>query len=254
MKTMKHTLGLFFLSCFLMAAFVLPAQAQDNKADEIISKYLDARGGVDNIKGTQSLKQVGEVNMPAMGMVMPVVIYQERPSKVRSEVEVNANGMEMEIISGYDGTVGWAINPMAGGGVQEVPEEQMGSMKNQADMDGPLVDYADKGNMIEYVGEEEVNGVNTHKIKLTQADSSETFLFFDPETHMQVKSEGIGPNPMTGAEAQVETFYADYREVEGVMRPFKIEMKIDGQVMQMITMMTVEANQDIDDTLFAKPD
>ena len=114
MNTMKLTLGLFLLSCFMLVAFVAPVQAQDDKADEIVKKYLEARGGVDSIKGLQSLKQVGEVNMPAMGMVMPVVIYQERPGKVRSEVEFNANGMEMEIISGFDGTVGWAINPMAG--------------------------------------------------------------------------------------------------------------------------------------------
>jgi hypothetical protein len=58
---------------------------------------------------------------------------------------------------------------------------------------------------------------------------------------------------MTGAEATIETFYSDFRDVEGVLRPFKVEMKIDGQVLQQITMMTVEANEDIDDTLFSKP-
>lgn len=253
MKTMKQLLGLVVLSCFLMAAFVAPAQAQDDKADEIVSSYLEARGGVDTIKSLQSLKQIGEVNMPAMGMVMPIVIYQERPGKIRSEVEVNANGMEMEVINGFDGTVGWMINPMAGGGVQEVPEEQLGSLKTQADMDGPLVNYADKGNTIEYVGQEDVNGVNAHKIKLLQADSTETFLFFDPETHLQVKSVSAGTNPMSGADAEVEQFYSDYREVEGVLRPFKIEIKIDGQVFQTITMASVEANEDFDDTLFAKP-
>lgn len=253
MTTMKRTLGFFLLSCFLLVVFVAPAQAQDDKAEEIVAKYLDARGGVDNIKGLQSLKQVGEVNMPAMGMVMPVVIYQERPGKVRSEIEINANGMEMEIISGYDGTVGWAMNPMAGDGVQEVPEEQMSTMRNQADMDGPLVDYAEKGNTLAFMGEEEVDGKNTLMVKLTQADSSETVLYFDPETYMQVKSVGTGANPMTGAEATIETFYSDFRDVEGVLRPFKVEMKIDGQVLQQITMMTVEANEDIDDTLFSKP-
>ncbi|HMB90856.1 MAG TPA: hypothetical protein VKP65_08415 [Rhodothermales bacterium] len=254
MNTFKHTLGLFVLSCFFLAAFALPAQAQDDKADEIVSQYLEARGGADKIQEIQSLKQIGEVNMPAMGMVMPIVIYQERPGKIRSEVEVNANGMEMEVINGFDGTVGWMINPMQGGGVQEVPEEQLGSLQSQADMDGPLVNYADKGNMIEYVGEEEVDGVNAHKIKLTQADSSSTFLLFDPETHLQVKSVSEGTNPMSGADAEVEQFYSDYREVEGVLRPFKIEIKIDGQVFQTITMASVEANEDFDDTLFAKPE
>lgn len=254
MKTMKRALGLFLLSCFLMVAFAAPVQAQDEKADEIVLKYLEARGGVAKIQETQSLKQIGEVNMPAMGMVMPIVIYQERPAKLRSEVEVNANGMEMEVINGFDGTVGWMINPMAGGGVQEVPEEQLSSLESQADMDGPLVNYADKGNLLEYVGEEDVNGVNAHKIKMTQADSSETFLFFDPETNLQVKSTSEGTNPMSGAEAEVEQFYSDYREVEGVLRPFKIEVKIDGQVFQTITMATVVANEDFDDTLFAKPE
>ncbi|HMB90857.1 MAG TPA: hypothetical protein VKP65_08420 [Rhodothermales bacterium] len=253
MKTLKRTLGLFLLFCFLIAAFAGPAQAQDKKADEIVSKHLEALGGVDNIKSLQSIKQIGEVSMPMMGMVMPMMVYQERPDKVRSEVEVNANGTEMEIISGFDGTVAWTINPMQGGGVQDLPEDQRGPLDYLSDMDGPLVDYADKGNTIEYIGEEETAGVNMHKIKLTQADSTETFLFFDPETHLQIKSVSEAPNPMTGANAQVEMMFSDYREIENILYPFHIEIKVDGQVFQQVALSTVVLNEDFDDVLFAKP-
>ena len=75
------------------------------------------------------------------------------PYRMRVEVEIPAMGME--ILNGYDGEMAWEVNPMQGG-KRKVTGEQARTFKEQADMDGVLVDTAAKGYRVEYAGEAEV--------------------------------------------------------------------------------------------------
>ena len=69
----------------------------------------------------------------------------------------------------------------------------------------------------------------------------------------QVKTEGEGTNPLTGAQAKVETYLSDFKEVEGVMRAHAIEVLMDGEVFQQVTVSEVKVNVEIDDAIFAYP-
>ena len=39
----------------------------------------------------------------------------------------------------------------------------------QADIDGPLVDWKSKGHKVEYLGTEDMDGTQAHKLKVTAA-------------------------------------------------------------------------------------
>ncbi len=228
----------------------MEAAAPLSMEQELIESYLAALGGLEAIQSIESMQVTGEVEMPSIGMTMRITITSKRPSMVHVRVEVAA--MNAEVINAYDGEIAWESNPM-GGGTREMPSEQARDIKEQADMDGFLVDYEAKGYAVYYVGEEEVNGSNTKKLRVMRPDSSEVFVYFDAESFLQVKTEAEGTNPMTGARAKTETFMMDYRDVDGMMIPFEMKVLMDGQVFQNITLKEVKTNVEVDETIFAYP-
>ncbi len=254
MKT-STTLTLFVLGCMLLGACKSSESAMESAApmsveQELIESYIAALGGLETIRSVESMQLTGEVEMLSFGMTMPLTITQKRPSKVHIRVEVPAMGSE--VINAYDGETAWENNPMQGG-IQKMAGERARDMKERADMDGFLVDYEAKGYAVHYVGEEEVNGSNTKKLRVMRPDSSEMFVFLDAESFLQVKIEAEGTNPMTGARAKKETFLMDYRDVDGMMIPFEMKVLMDGQVFQNITIKEVKTNVEVDDTIFMYP-
>ncbi len=224
------------------------ADAKEGMLDKLIASYTTARGA-ENLPSIQTLKWNGDAQM--MGMDMPITLYMKRPGKIRTEVEIKA--MNMEFVSGFNGTEGWAINPAAGAAPQVLPKEQLAGMKDQADMDGVLVNYKEKGHVLEYMGEEMVKGKPAHKIKVVRADHPDVYLFLDAASNLEVKSEGEGTNPQTGSKVKVETFMSDYREVGGVMLPHAMQILMDGETFQEVVFSSIELNTEMKNDMFNMP-
>jgi len=53
---------------------------------------------------------------------------------------------------------------------ESLEEEEMKQIIEDSDFDGPLVDYEKKGNRVEFIGMEDVEGTATFKLKLTLKD------------------------------------------------------------------------------------
>lgn len=222
--------------------------AKEGMLDELLAKNAEARG-VEKLPSIQSLKWNGDAQM--MGMDMPITLFMKRPGKIRTEVEIKA--MNMEFVSGFNGTEGWAINPAAGATPQALPKDQLAGMKDQADIDGVLVNYKEKGHVLEYLGEEVVKGKPAHKIKVVRADRPDVYLYLDAVSNLEVKTEGEGNNPQTGAKVKVETFMSDYREVGGVMLPHAMEIKMDGETFQTVVFSSIELNTEMKNDMFNMP-
>ncbi len=250
---------LFLMGCLLLGACKSAEMTSDAGAtsapamtmeQELVAKHLEANGGMAALQAIESVHMVGEVYMPAAGMNMPMTITVKRPAMMRVDVKVPA--MNMEVINAFDGETAWADNPMQGG-LQKLPADQVVRFREQADIDGILVNHEAKGYSVEYVGEAEIKGTPTQKLKVLRPDSSEIFVYLDAETFLQVKTESEAPNPMTGAMAKVETFMSDFRVVNGVPMPHSMEVMMDGQAFQTITFTEITVNGEIDDAIFVYP-
>jgi len=245
------------LCCVLLGACKTAETASETVAasapsmeQALIDKLVAAQGGRDAMKSLTSLRMTGEVYMPSVGMTMPLTITQKRPNKAHIRVEVPSAGME--VVNAYDGETAWQINPMMGG-TQKVTGEQARTFREQADIDGILVDYAAKGYAVEYVGDADVKGTPAKKLRVIRPDSSEVFVYLDGTTFLQVKTEGEGADPMSGAKTTVETFISDYRDVDGRQMAFKMEVVMGGLPFQTVTMKDIKTNVAVDDALFAYP-
>ena len=143
--------------------------------------------------------------------------------------------------------------------------EEMKTASMQADLDGPLVDYAAKGTRVELAGMEKVEDRDTYKLKLTMKDGQATHVWIDAQTFLEAKIEGQ-PRRLDGTYHPVEVYFRDYRPVSGLQIPFVLETKVlpvaqtavglkDPPVpAEKITIDKVVVNPKMEAALFSKPE
>ncbi len=227
----------------------LPPAAAGQTADEIVKKALDARGGIQKIKAVQSERITGRVSFQR-GMEGTFVVELKRPLKMHTEISIDGQ----KIIRVYDGkSSGWMINPFADTkDVQPLPSEDLKNISDESDFDGPLVDYKAKGNQIELAGKENLDDKPVYRLKLTNKNGDIRFYLFDASSFLLLKWESIRK---TGEEElPSESFFSDFREVQGLKYAFRIDQSSPGtEFKQTLTAEKIEINPQIDDSRFAKP-
>lgn len=232
----------------VLALLVLPAVAEDLTLDQVLAKHYEALGGLDAIKGMESAIFEGKMAM-GPGADAPFKMYFRRPMKVRLEFTMQG----MTGIQAYDGETAWMVMPFMGKSDAEVmADDQAKNMQEQADIDGPLVDWQEKGHKVELIGLEEVEGTEAYKIKVDLANGDVRYHYLDSEYFITIKQEG--KTMMQGNEVEFETVLSDYKEVGGLMFPHSIESKPKGAPSgQVITIDQIEVDVEVADDLFTMP-
>jgi outer membrane lipoprotein-sorting protein len=153
----------------------------------------------------------------------------------------------------YDGKVGWQINPFGGRRDPErLSDDDLRSLQVDADIDGPLVDYAAKGHKAEYMGHDSVEGTDCYKIKLTLKNGDIRTYYLDTDSYLLINLET--QTTIRGEVQEAETYFGDYEQVNGIYYPFAIESGQKGNPNRVkFTVVKVEANVTLDDSLFAMP-
>ncbi len=240
----------FPLSLLLAAAPALVAQAPALTADQVIAKHLEAEGGVARMKAVKSRRLSGHL----VGAPMEILLVAENRRPASFRVDVMLQGQTQS--TGFDGKSGWRVNPFAGYGGSKAAEpmtaDEVKDAEVQADMDGPLVDYAAKGHKVEYLGTESVEGAPAHKLRVTLKNGNTTTMFFDADSFLKVKE--TSKRVMRGQEVEIESVFGDYKEVGGLLFPHSVEQGAVGAPQrQKIQMDKVELDVAIADDRFRTP-
>jgi len=233
----------------LCAGFVGVASAELKTADEVIAKHIEARGGMDKIQAIKSMRTLGKMTMGPMEM--PFTAEMKRPSQMR--LEFNFQGMNA--VQAFDGEKGWQIMPMMGKTDPEpMSEDDLKNIREQADFDGAMVDYAKKGNTVELVGMADLEGTPAYKLKVTKKNGDVETNYIDGEYFMLLKTES--KMKIQGQDVDGSSSLGDYKEVAGVMFPHSISngFTMGGQEMkQTMVFESYEANPTLVAERFAMP-
>jgi hypothetical protein len=225
-----------------------PASAQT--VDDIVARYLATRGGLERIHSVQSLRMTGTLS-PAPGEKGPFRLELKRPGRMRVEMILQGT----TLTQATDGTAAWVIAPMlAGGGAVILPPDEAQSLKDQADLEGPLVDWKAKGHQVELVAREKRPGGDTYRLKARLKSGDVRYVLIDAATYRQVGEEGERPSPR--GLVTIETRLSDHRMVDGLLIPFVVEIGMkgtEGDDDQRIVIEKVELNVAMDDGRFAVP-
>lgn len=233
----------FLIALGLAAA----ALASGQTADELIAKNIAARGGYQNLKAVQTMRLTGA--MKAGDDTLPSVLELKRPNKSRWEFRIEGQAA----IQAFDGKEGWAWMPFTGD-VEPRPmgEEERREAEQQADLDGPLVDYKQKGEKIELVGHDETFHPEDWKLKITLKGGDVRYVYLDPKTFLQTVT--VTRRRIDGVDVEVRSEVGDYRRVGELLLPHSFSAKArDGGPSQSIQFERIELNVPIDDSRFAMP-
>jgi len=195
----------------------LAPMAVAETVDEVVAKNVAARGGMEKIKAVKSLKSTGKMVMPGGAMEAPFVQMLRRPDDFRMEFTFQG----MTGVQAFDGSsdVAWGISPFMGKKEPEIaPAEESKIVAEEADIDGALIDWKEKGHQIELMGKEQVEGADAFKLKLTRKSGSINYMYIDAETGLEVKNES--KRIIRGTEVETESFLSDFKEVDGIPYPF----------------------------------
>jgi outer membrane lipoprotein-sorting protein len=233
----------------LLVALLLPLSwLSAQSADDVVSSYVNARGGLDKIKSVKTERVTGTIS--GGGAEGPFLVERKRPFKLHMEIQLAGQ----TLIRTYDGkSAGWVYNPFKPNpSVQSMTEDDLKNILDEADFDGPFVDYKEKGNKIEFVDKEEILNIPAYKVKLTNKNGDTSFFYFDASTALLLKWEGT--RKIEGKEVPWESFFHDFRDVNGLKYPFLIESDAPGtDQSQKIAAGKIEVNIPIEDSRFLKP-
>lgn len=217
-------------------------------ADELIQKNIQAKGGIDKIKAIKSVRITGKLNG---GGGFTAVIGQEnqRPNLIRETFMLQG----MTAITAFDGATGWQIQPFGGHKDPEfMGEDDLRDLMLDADFDGPLVDYKEKGNSVEYLGHDVVDGDDALRLKVTLKDGDIIYYYLDPDTYLEIRKEV--QEFIRGAMRETVSEMGSYKPVAGVMYPFSISQGSKANpAAQTTTIEKIEVNVSLSDADFAVP-
>ncbi len=217
--------------------------AQD--LEEVLENYFETIGQ-DKLLKVNTITMNG--NIMAGGMEFPFTTVLKRPKMLR--IESTIQGQKM--IQVFDGENGWMINPMMGTlEPQDMDPETVKQLRSQADMDGELYNYKEKGHEVEYMGIDEMEGTEVHKIKLTRKDGDVTIYYIDADAYVVLKA--TGKRKVQGVEVEGESTFGNYKMVEGIVFPFSITSGVAGQPGAQVVIDTVILDKPVTDSLFIRP-
>src|SRR5579863_5956232 len=233
----------------LLAVCCLGALSFSQTADELIAKNIQAKGGIEKIKAIKTIRMTGKFDG---GDGFTAVMGQEnqRPNLVRETFSLQG----MTAVQAYDGAAGWQTQPFQGHkDPQLMGEDTLRDLLLEADFDGPLVDYKEKGNTIEYLGHDLVDGDDALRLKITLKNGDIIYDYLDPDTFMEIRQDV--QQFIRGSVRDRVVSLGSYKPVAGVMYPFWIaEGPKANPDAQTYTWQKVEVNVPIDPADFNLPE
>jgi len=231
---------------FMAALLLVAAPASAQTVDDLVARNIEARGGLAKLKAIETVRI--ERTVAALFTDIDIVIYKKRPNLYRSEQKAKdapAPTVRGFSDSAWESTAGKTTVREGAGPVEQ--------REIDADFDGFLVDYREKGHRIALAGRQKLGPSDVFKLTVTLKSGAERVVYLDATTFLERRHEGtieLGPN----RRVKTTIDYGDWREVNGVRFPFAIEEERDapGQTFVHYTK-RIEVNVPMDDTLFRMP-
>ena len=217
--------------------------------DELVAKNVGAKGGADALRALQSIRLNGKMLVNEGQIQLAYAETKKRPDEVRTEATLQG----MTAVEAYDGKEGWRISPFQGRkDPEKMSADDVKPLMEDAEIDGPLVNWKEKGSTLEYIGREDVDGTSAYKIKVVRKNGDVNFVYLDPDHFLEIRI--LSQRVRHGAQEETETDVGDYEKIGGVFIPFSIEAGRKGDPdKQKVVIEKAEANVPVDDSIFHFP-
>ena len=243
------------ISILAAAAIGRAGVAYPQTADDIVEKHLAALGGRAALEKVSSRVTTGTISVSTPGgdLTGSIEVYNKAPNWSRTLIKIDASQFGIgQIVQDqrFNGTSGYAIDSLNGN--REITGDQL-EVARSATFPSPLLKYKDVGSKLELLGKEKARDRDAYVLRVTPKTGPPARMFFDAETYLLVQTIVTVNVPQVGADVEQTVFVSDYRDVDGVKVPYRLQSINQFQTIS-ITTATVEQNKPIDDRMFSKPE
>lgn len=210
----------------------LEAAPAGTTAGSVIENYINAIGGRQKLDSVKDIAKTG--NTFFQGMKITIEQKTKKPYKISQVISLGGNPFAT---IKYNGTSGYMEQ---GGQKVDIPDNQIQLIKKQVDNLFPELNYSLPGYEVKLAGIKTEEGVRVYVVDVAAPDGDDAQEFYDMKTGLKVKRINAD-----GSESQ----YGDYRDVNGIMIPFKSSTNIFGSPTELI-LENAKINSDIPDSDF----
>src|SRR5439155_19913073 len=133
--------------------------------NEVVATIAEGKAAASAPPKLETLRLTGTLLLQERQIQLAFLQVKKRPDEVSTEASLQG----MTQIEACDGKEGWKVSPFFGRRDPErMSADDVKALLEDAEMDGPLADWQAKGNTVEYLGTEDVDGTPAHKLKVTR--------------------------------------------------------------------------------------
>jgi hypothetical protein len=235
---------------FLLFASILPEPLRAGGPDgalpsaaEILTRHRDAAGGETAIRRYRSRRVTGRFELTAQGIQGPLEMLAAAPDKLLLRMDVSGLG---RIERGFDGSVGWSIDPGIGPRVLEGRE--LDELQHSAEFYSELKDPSEFKS-VRVLERATFEGKECYAVELVRPSGISIVEYYDVTSGLLAGSR----MESTSAMGSIPTVAVveEYREFGGVLLPTRARQRAMG-VEWVLTITTVEHDV-VPDEAFAPP-
>jgi len=222
-----HTINKYLtIILVLTATFGLAVKSYSQSAKEsaagdlplpsvLLKKHINAVGGEQALRAHTTKTINGKLHIKVMGIEGNINVIAAAPNKMKTTLELGQYGKSS---SGYNGTVGWSMNPMSGNQILE--GEALKQMIERADFYGNELNLGKDAVKLETVQSVNFDDGEQYKVLLVDANGEESYLYFSKETGLMSGIDRMEIGAMGKMPTQIRL--GNYLETDGIKTPRKI--------------------------------
>lgn len=232
-----------FISITIIAFF----SAKGQTVDEVIQKHNAAMGGLESFNKIKTAKLTGissKTGRPDAHFTIQLINGKA--------MRMNSEAMGKTITQVYKEGKGWQINTFIGiDTATDADGTELSDFKSMANIKTNLMDYKSEGNQAELLGREEIEGIKTFKIKVTDKDDGRISIFFINSTDYLLNKTSTS-HEMMGRSFDIDTYFRNPKEFGGLKFYLTRFMTIHEKEYATLTLSNVELNTPVDEKIFNK--
>jgi hypothetical protein len=207
------------------------ARADETDAKAIVAKAIKAMGGEERLAKamTHTSQAKGRITIEGNDHEIKIHATVRKLDHIRSEFELDFDGNQLKFVMGLNGDKAW--RKFGDGPVDMMDQDALADEKRTiylAVVPVTLIPLNGTSFKVERAGDEKVGDKPAVGIKVTAPDGKDFVLYFDKETGLPARLVAKVFD-LRHEEYTQQTTYSNYKELDGIKKAMKLEMKRDGQ-------------------------
>ncbi|MGO4919330.1 insulinase family protein [Maribacter spongiicola] len=190
----------------------------DVSAQSILEKYIEAIGGKSKLESVNTIAMVAAAEM--QGMKLDLNIKKTSSDQLMQDLQMMGNSVSKQVLNGDSGYM------VMQGQRKDLEEKEFEAIKKESAPFSELQLLTDDTIALE--GMEMVGDKNAYKLKVGENKSA----FYDVETGLKLQEVTV--TEMQGQQIASTSNFEDYKEVAGILFPYKIMQTVGPQSFEFI--------------------